>query len=97
MVELWNEYLWPLIWIVIKILVIVVPVLLSVAYLTYWERKIIGSMQLRRGPNVVGPFGLLSSGKDSSWWVITWSSAILDITPTSIPRGSLASMTLTWS
>jgi len=59
MVEMWNVYLWPLIWIVIKILVIVVPVLLSVAYLTYAERKIIGAMQLRKGPNVVGPFGLL--------------------------------------
>lgn len=51
--------LWPVLWIVIKILVIVVPILLAVAYLTYAERKIIGAMQLRKGPNVVGPFGLL--------------------------------------
>ncbi|MEJ0063677.1 MAG: NADH-quinone oxidoreductase subunit NuoH [Alphaproteobacteria bacterium] len=41
------------------ILVIVVLVLLGVAYLTYAERKVMASMQLRRGPNVVGPFGLL--------------------------------------
>ncbi|MDA7987033.1 MAG: NADH-quinone oxidoreductase subunit NuoH, partial [Alphaproteobacteria bacterium] len=38
---------------------VVVPLLLAVAYLTYAERKVIGAIQLRRGPNVVGPFGLL--------------------------------------
>ncbi len=64
MVELWNDTLWPLLWIVIKILIIVVPLLISVAYLTYWERKIISAMQLRRGPNVVGPFGLLQPFAD---------------------------------
>lgn len=66
MVELWDNYLWPLIWIVIKILVIVVPVLLAVAYLTYAERKVIGAMQLRKGPNVVGPFGLLQPLADGA-------------------------------
>jgi len=59
MVEMWNVYLWPLLWIIIKILAIVVPVLLCVAYLTLAERKVIGAMQLRKGPNVVGPCGLL--------------------------------------
>ena len=59
MAEFWQDYLWPLLWIIIKIVAIIVPVLLSVAYLTYAERKIIGAMQLRKGPNVVGPFGLL--------------------------------------
>ena len=59
MVEFWFTYLWPVVWIVIKIVVIVIPVMISVAYLTYVERKVIGAMQLRRGPNVVGPFGLL--------------------------------------
>jgi NADH-quinone oxidoreductase subunit H len=44
---------------VIKIVLIVAPVMVAVAYLTYAERKVIGAMQLRRGPNVVGPFGLL--------------------------------------
>ncbi|SVC34562.1 uncharacterized protein METZ01_LOCUS287416 [marine metagenome] len=43
----------------IQVLFIMVPLLVGVAYLTYFERKIIGAVQLRRGPNVVGPFGLL--------------------------------------
>ncbi|MDA0997410.1 MAG: NADH-quinone oxidoreductase subunit H, partial [Proteobacteria bacterium] len=59
MVDLWTTYVWPGTWIVIKIVAIVVPIMLSVAYLTLAERKVIASMQLRRGPNVVGPFGLL--------------------------------------
>jgi NADH-quinone oxidoreductase subunit H len=59
MAELWQEYLLPLIIIVAKIVAIVVPLLVCVAYLTYAERKVIGAMQLRKGPNVVGPFGLL--------------------------------------
>ena len=42
----------------LKILLIVVPLLLFIAYLTYFERKVIGAIQLRKGPNVVGPFGL---------------------------------------
>jgi len=59
MVEIWDGYIWPTLWTVIKIVAIVAPVLLSVAYLTLAERKVIGAMQMRRGPNVVGPFGLL--------------------------------------
>ena len=43
---------------VAEALAIVVPVLLMMAYLTYAERKVLAAMQLRRGPNVVGPFGL---------------------------------------
>jgi NADH-quinone oxidoreductase subunit H len=59
MADLWFTYIWPLLWIVIKILALVVPLLLGVAYLTLFERKVIAAMQLRRGPNVVGPLGLL--------------------------------------
>jgi len=51
--------LWPAVWALIKIIVIVVPLMLGVAYLTYAERKVIGYMQVRIGPNRVGPLGLL--------------------------------------
>src|SRR5579859_6333944 len=65
MADLFN-LVWPVLWIVIKILCIVVPLLLGVAYLTYAERKVLGAMQLRRGPNVVGPFGLLQPLADGA-------------------------------
>ena len=59
MIALWDGYLWPGIIIVAQILLVMVPLLVAVAYLTYFERKVIGAMQMRRGPNVVGPLGLL--------------------------------------
>ncbi|MBI4754899.1 MAG: NADH-quinone oxidoreductase subunit NuoH [Betaproteobacteria bacterium] len=55
----WLEPVWPLIWTLIRIIAIIAPLLLGVAYLTFWERKIIGWMQVRIGPNRVGPWGLL--------------------------------------
>ncbi len=51
--------------ILMKILVVLVPLIVSVAYLTYAERRVIGAMQLRKGPNVVGPFGLLQPIADA--------------------------------
>lgn len=59
------EYTLPIILIVLKIILIIIPLILSVAYLTYAERRVIGLMQLRRGPNVVGPFGLLQPIADA--------------------------------
>lgn len=64
MAELWTNYLWPGIWIVLQIVVIVLPLMIGVAYLTFVERKVIGAMHLRKGPNVVGPFGLLQPMAD---------------------------------
>jgi NADH-quinone oxidoreductase subunit H len=43
---------------ILKSLALIVPLLIGVAYLTYAERKVLGAIQLRKGPNVVGPFGL---------------------------------------
>ena len=63
---LWSDYIWPGAIIVGQILLIVVPLLLGVAYLTYFERKVIGAMQLRKGPNVVGPLGLLQPIADGA-------------------------------
>ncbi|MBL0942032.1 MAG: NADH-quinone oxidoreductase subunit NuoH [Alphaproteobacteria bacterium] len=57
--ELWNHYGWPLLEIIGKIVALIIPLVIAVAYLTYVERRVIAAMQLRRGPNVAGPFGLL--------------------------------------
>ena len=56
---------WPLIWTVLKIVVVLLPLMGLVAYLTLWERKLIGWIQIRVGPNRVGPGGLLQPIADA--------------------------------
>ncbi|MBP6818602.1 NADH-quinone oxidoreductase subunit NuoH [Ferrovibrio sp. MS7] len=62
---LWQGYIWPGGLILANILALVVPLLIAVAYLTLMERKVLAAMQLRMGPNVVGPFGLLQPFADA--------------------------------
>src|SRR5690606_38615621 len=59
-----GETIWYVVWTVIKIVVIALPIILCVAYLTYWERKMIGFMHVRMGPNRVGYRGLLQPFAD---------------------------------
>jgi NADH-quinone oxidoreductase subunit H len=55
---LWSLYVWPTAIIVAEVIAVAVPLLLSIAYFTYAERKVLAYSQLRKGPNVVGPMGL---------------------------------------
>ncbi len=56
---------WPVVWNLIKIILVVLPLMGCVAYLTLWERKLIGYMHVRIGPNRVGPGGLLQPIADA--------------------------------
>lgn len=64
MAEIWTAYLWPLIIMVAQSLLLLVLLLVSIAFILLADRKIWAAVQIRRGPNVVGPFGLLQSFAD---------------------------------
>jgi len=64
MMEFFNDYIWPLLVIVLQSVVLLVALLLVTAYVLYADRKIWAAVQIRRGPNVVGPWGLLQSFAD---------------------------------
>jgi len=64
MAELWAAYIWPLIIMVAQSLLLLVILLIAIAYVLLADRKIWAAVQMRRGPNVVGPFGLLQSFAD---------------------------------
>jgi NADH-quinone oxidoreductase subunit H len=64
MAEFWTTYIWPLIIIVAQSLLLLTVLLIGVAYIIYADRKIWAAVQIRRGPNVVGPWGLLQSFAD---------------------------------
>jgi NADH-quinone oxidoreductase subunit H len=61
----WTSMGWPLIWALVKIVVLVAPLMGAVAYLTLWERKAISFTQIRIGPNRIGPSGLLQPIADA--------------------------------
>ena len=61
----WTSLAWPVAWALLKIVALLVPLMLCVAYLTLWERKALAFTQLRNGPNRVGPMGLLTPIADA--------------------------------
>ena len=70
MSAIWADYLWPLLIIVVQSLALLVVLLIGVAYLIYADRKIWAAVQMRRGPNIVGPWGLLQSFADMLKFVL---------------------------
>jgi NADH-quinone oxidoreductase subunit H len=68
--ELWTGYLWPLIIMVAQSVLLLVVLLIAIAYVLLADRKIWAAVQIRRGPNVVGPWGLLQSFADLLKFVV---------------------------
>jgi NADH-quinone oxidoreductase subunit H len=64
MAEFWTSFLFPLIIMIAQSLLLLVILLIAIAYILYADRKIWAAVQMRRGPNVVGPWGLLQSFAD---------------------------------
>jgi NADH-quinone oxidoreductase subunit H len=60
----WTAFLWPLIVVVAETVLLIVVLLIAIAYILYADRKIWAAVQIRRGPNVVGPWGLFQSFAD---------------------------------
>src|SRR3984893_7126241 len=60
----WTGFLWPLIIMIAQSLLLLVVLLIAIAYILLADRKVWAAVQIRRGPNVVGPFGLLQSFAD---------------------------------
>ena len=61
----WTAAGWPVIWNLLKIILVLAPLMGAVAYATLWERKLLGWIQVRHGPNRVGPMGLLQPIADA--------------------------------
>lgn len=61
----WAATAWPVVWSLMKVMAVLMVVLGAVTYATLWERKLLGWVQIRRGPNRVGPWGLLQPIADA--------------------------------
>ena len=70
MAEFWTSFLWPLIVMIAQSVLLLVILLVAIAYVLYADRKIWAAVQIRRGPNVVGPWGLFQSFADLLKFVI---------------------------
>src|SRR5919106_1723110 len=70
MAEFWTSFLFPLIIMIAQSLLLLVILLVAIAYVLYADRKIWAAVQIRRGPNVVGPWGLLQSFADLLKFVV---------------------------
>src|SRR3974390_2917850 len=70
MAELWTSYLWPLIVIAAQSVLLLVVLLIVTAFVLYADRNIWAAVQIRRGPNVVGSWGLLQSFADLLKFVV---------------------------
>src|SRR3989442_3174644 len=70
MAEFWTSYIWPLIVMVAQSVLLLVILLVITAFVLYADRKIWAAVQIRRGPNVVGPWGLLQSFADLIKFVV---------------------------
>src|SRR6201987_5692723 len=64
MMEFWTNYLWPLIVMLAQSVLMLVVLLIAIAYVLLADRKIWAAVQMRRGPNVVGPWGIFQSFAD---------------------------------
>src|ERR1700746_303489 len=64
MADFFWSYLWPFLIIVLESVLLLVVLLIVIAYVLYADRKIWAAVQIRRGPNVVGPWGLFQSFAD---------------------------------
>ena len=70
MLEFWTDYVWPVVVVLAQSVLLLVILLIAVAYIIYADRKIWAAVQIRRGPNVVGPWGLLQSFADLLKFVV---------------------------
>jgi NADH-quinone oxidoreductase subunit H len=70
MLEFFTDYVWPVLVVLAQSVLLLVILLIAVAYIIYADRKIWAAVQIRRGPNVVGPWGLLQSFADLLKFVV---------------------------